>query len=156
MSGRHRRDRRIPPHLQDQVEAAEAEVKRTMSTAARGMRVPVSTHHANDGSDPILDAMLKQIRTAAQDDELQHCPHDGSPQPMFLEWWRKPWTVRCSPCNGLAARPSELEENTCANCGHVDSKGTWPIYAALGSVMVSLGRCDDCAPRGNRPKSGRS
>lgn len=149
MSGR--RDR-IPPHLQDQVEAAEAEVKRNMNTAAREMRVPVSTHHDNDGSDPILDAMLNQVRTAVLDHKLQHCPHARNPQPVFLDWWRKPWTIRCGPCNALAVRPSELEDNTCDNCGHVSSNGTWPTYLALGSVMLGLGRCDDCAPAGTRPE----
>lgn len=72
---------------------------------------------------------------------------------MYLGWWRKPWKLLCVPCHALIARPSALEGNTCDNCGRVDPKGTCPAHLALGLVMVSLGRCDDCSPVATRPEN---
>ena len=115
------------------------------------MGVPMSTHLNGDGSDPVLDAMLAQVRAAVRAHELEHCPHVGVPQPMFLDWWRKPWRVQCDPCNRSAAQAGELEDNTCDNCGHVSLDGTWPTHIALGVVMLSVGRCDNCTPFSSRP-----
>lgn len=147
----HWRDR-TPLHMQDQVEAAEAEVQRSLWLAADALHVPVKLH-VRDGSDPVMDRMLAQLQAAVPARELWFCPHAHVPQPLFLAWWRRPWTVLCRRCNGCAALPSELEDNTCDNCGHVDPEGTWPAHVALGGVVVSIGRCDSCAPITTRPEA---
>lgn len=150
MSGRHRRDR-VPLHIQDQVDAAEVETNEVLGATAARIKAPVNVHHDHDGTDPVLDAMLDQIRAVAESGQLRGCRHAGNPQPLMIDFWRRPWVMRCGPCQIALPPVSFREDHTCDNCGTYDPTGVWPTQIALGAVMVTMGRCDNCIPVDKRP-----
>lgn len=145
MSGRHRRDRAASP-VQDQHDAAVREVSETMDRVAAGMGVEVVSGSNDDPNDPTMTAFIAQVRRALERREVRQCGHTDSPQPLFLNAWDRPYVVRCLSCN-LKLPPLIGEDDLrCDTCGQVDVTGVWPAQIALGPLVISLGRCDDCTP----------
>ncbi len=155
MSGRHRRGRQRPLHEQDQAEAAVREVADVMQHMADGLGVGVDQSTNDSPDDPTMTAFITELRRDVDEGRVRHCPHLSSPQPIFINAWDRPRVVRCMNCWSASPKPDGLEDVTCDTCGRVDPTGIWPAQVAMGALVLSLGRCDDCTPEHvkNRPKA---
>lgn len=143
MSGRHRRDR-VPPHLQDQIGAAEREAARSLVAQAAVIGSPIEV--ARDEDDPTARVMVERVAAAVESREMRGCRHSNTPQPLWLHAWEHPYVLRCQDCERVSPYPSPVEDRTCDICGYVDPEGTWPSAMLKGSVTILMGRCDNCMP----------
>lgn len=146
MAGRHRRERNLPPHLQDQADAAERDARRELMLKAIELHVPVEV--GEQGSDPNFDLVVSRLGAAAEAGDVRQCPHLGRMiQPAFVRAWDRPYTFRCDACDQAEQQHmNPVEDNTCDVCGRYDPTGIWPSQAVKGPVTIYLGRCDDCVP----------
>lgn len=136
--------RLVPPHINDQVDAATAD-------AARRLRRLADTGDYQTGEvmpPPELKQRLNEILVAGMSGDVKYCRHATSPQPLTVALWEEPLTVRCVTCAVADHKPlDDVEDNTCDVCRTHDPEGVYGQLVQVGVLLVSFGACDDCRQR---------
>lgn len=147
VSGRHRRERKLPAHEQDQVDAAVSEVMAGMFHTALMTGKPLEMGENDDPRDPTLTAWIAGMRAGVERREVRACEHViRTVQPIYVNAWDQPLTMRCYPCQAVQPKPVGDDDLRCDTCGVIDRTGLWPMQMALGAIVISIGRCDACVP----------
>ena len=133
-----------------------AQVLRGMFRTASHTGRPLVIGSNDDPRDPTLTAWVTGLRTAVEHHQVRFCPHltGVNIQPMFLNAWDQPFELRCYDCQSIQPAPVGDDDIRCDTCGVLDPTGLWPMQMAIGAIVVSMGRCDDCAPEHRRGPHG--
>lgn len=147
MSGRHRRDRSLPPHVQDQVDAASDDVERVLrlmqATRSEGGALYEQEFADGKGESQVMLRVREQMLAR----QFRSCPHVSSPQPVIVRAWDNPLVVRCPTCNTQAPLLGGEEDYRCDLCGQLepDHRRFLAAQGGLGPIMVSMGLCWNCS-----------
>ncbi len=127
---------RLPIHVQDQVEAAEADLEKRLVAAAEkkkwGYSKAIPSPALRDRLDWIVAGMLSG--------ELGHCEHLGaSPRICFIALWQD--FLHCG-CGWEELTP--VEEFTCDLCRVYHPNDCRPQIVQTGPLAVLFGICSEC------------
>jgi len=90
--------------------------------------------------------LAEDLAARAAAGAVSTCPHLDEPCPAVTAAWRRD-LVTCIDCIGqfdLSADP--VADATCDVCGRVCPDGLHPSIAQAGTVLIMLGRCEQCRP----------
>lgn len=129
----------LPVHIQDQLDAASADLERRLTVGAKDAGFN-SGGRALPG--PRLQVKLDWLLAGLISGEVKRCEHLGdrvSPRPVVYMLWQD--RVHCG-CE--SARTSEVEDMTCDVCRTYHAEDCRAHILAVGPIIVGFGLCSEC------------